>query len=61
MADAELTELELKIALMWENGADTLDISRAVGMPANLTEADVYAMLPGVRSKRKRQREVVIR
>lgn len=57
MPDAELTPLELKIARMWESGMDTLDISRAQGVPFDMMEHDVYRMLPRIRAKRRAQRE----
>lgn len=54
MSEVELSPLELKVALLWTNGSDTLDISLARGMPAGMTEADVYRILPAVRAKRRR-------
>ena len=47
----DLTPLELRIALLWENGHDTWDIAKVIQMP----ESFVYRILPGIRARRRRR------
>ena len=60
MGATELTDVELKIAIMWEHGYNTLEIAQSMRYPDGtqiLMECHIYGLLPGIREKRRRQAE----